>query len=153
MSTDTDRIERQIFLKAPRARVWAALSNADEFGAWFGMALRGRAFQPDQHVSGNITIKGFEHVVFDVRIVDVEPEQRLSMRWHPYPVDPAIDYSKEPTTLIEFDLQESDGGTLLRVVESGFDKIPAARRAETFRMNSQGWEGQMRNIEQYLAGH
>lgn len=146
----TDRIEREILLKAPRARVWRALANAEEFGAWFQVALRGKVFAAGRPVSGRFTAPGYEHLSFNAQIVDIEPEHRLSMRWHPYAVDPAVDYSHEQTTLIEFELREVDGGTLLRVVESGFDKVPAARRLEAFRMNSAGWEQQLRNIERHV---
>jgi uncharacterized protein YndB with AHSA1/START domain len=150
MGPSTDRIEREILLKAPRSRVWRALANAEEFGDWFGVALKGKTFAAGKRVQGNITYPGYEHVVFDVLIVRMEPEQSLSFRWHPYAVDPAVDYSKEPTTLVEFNLKEVEGGTLLRVVESGFDSIPPSRRAEAFRMNSGGWDEQMKNIEKHV---
>jgi uncharacterized protein YndB with AHSA1/START domain len=150
MGSSTDRIEKQVLLKAPRARVWRALSNAEEFGAWFGVALKGKAFAAGQRTRGNLTIRGYEHIVFDVLVERVEPERLMSFRWHPYPLDPSIDYSKETPTLVVFELQEAEGGTLLRVVESGFDKIPAARRAEAFRMNSGGWDGQLKNIAKHL---
>jgi uncharacterized protein YndB with AHSA1/START domain len=146
----TDRIEREILLRAPRARVWRASSNAEEFGNWFGVALKGGAFSAGQRVRGNITYPGYEHFVFDVLIERVEPERTLSWRWHPYAVDPKVDYSKEPTTLVVFELKEVAGGTRLSVVESGFDQIPLSRRAEAFRMNSGGWDEQMKNIERHL---
>jgi uncharacterized protein YndB with AHSA1/START domain len=151
MSASTDRIEREIVLKATPARVWRALSNAEEFGNWFGVALKGKTFSPGQRCTGQITYPGYEHVTFDVLIERMEPEQLLSLRWHPYAVDPAIDYSQEPTTLVEFTLKKFEGGTLLKVVESGFDKIPPARRLEAFRMNSGGWDAQMKNIEKHVA--
>jgi uncharacterized protein YndB with AHSA1/START domain len=151
MDSSTDRIEREILLKAPLARVWRALSNAEEFGDWFGVALKGKTFAAGQRVQGQITYPGYEHLVFDVLIVNMEPERLLSFRWHPGAVDPSVDYSKEPTTLVEFELKEVEGGTLLRVVESGFDKIPPSRRLEAFRMNSGGWDEQMKNIERHVA--
>ncbi len=151
MNPTTDRIERKILLKAPRARVWRALANAEEFGGWLGVNLKGKAFRPGTCVQGQITIPGYEHVVFEAQIERVEPARFLSYRWHPYAIDPAVDYSKEPTTLVEFELKEADGGTLLSVVESGFDQIPLARRAEAFRKNSGGWEAQLRNIEKHVA--
>ena len=151
MNTSTDRIERQILLSAPRSRVWRALSNAEEFGSWFGVAFKGKTFVPGQHVQGQITYPGYEHVVFDILIERMEPERLLSWRWHPYAVDPKVDYSQETPTLVVFELKDADGGTLLSVVESGFDKVPAARRAEAFRMNSGGWDGQMTNIEKHVA--
>jgi uncharacterized protein YndB with AHSA1/START domain len=146
MNSATDRIEREILLEAPRPRVWRALSNAEEFGNWFGVALKGKTFAAGKRVQGKITYPGYEHIVWDVVIERMEPERLLSFRWHPYAVDPALDYSKEPTTLVEFTLKDVAGGTLLAVVESGFDKVPVARRQEAFRMNSGGWDMQMKNI-------
>jgi uncharacterized protein YndB with AHSA1/START domain len=151
MTSSTDRIERSVLIQAPLSRVWQALSSAEEFGNWFGVALKGKSFVAGQRVQGNITIAGYEHVVFDVLVERVEPQKLFSFSWHPYAVDPAIDYSKEPTTLVVFELKEAGNGTLLSVVESGFDKIPAGRRAEAFRMNSGGWEGQMKNIEKHVT--
>lgn len=151
MSSSTDRIERQILLKAPRSRVWRALSNAKEFGDWFGVAFKGTSFVAGQAVQGQITYPGYEHVTFNVMVEQIVPERLLSMRWHPYAINPAIDYSHEPTTLIMFELKELEGGTLLTLVESGFDRIPAARRQEAFRMNSSGWDEQMVNIEKHVA--
>ena len=153
MTSSTDRIERETLLKAPIARVWRALSSPDEFGTWFGVNLKGQQFTPGQWTRGNMTIKGFEHVVFEALIVEMLPEKRFTYRWHPYAVDPVKDYSKEDTTLVVMDLSETAGGTLLKVVESGFDKVPAERRAEAFRMNSGGWEGQLRNITKYVDSH
>jgi len=152
MNTSTDRIERQIFIKAPRSRVWRALSNAEEFGQWFGAALQGQTFAAGRRVQGKITIPGYEHVVFDVVVERVEPESLLSFRWHPYAVDPAVDYSKEPRTLVSFELKDAPGGTLLSTVESGFDQVPPERRMEAFRMNSGGWEAQLKNIERHVTG-
>ncbi|AXE92430.1 SRPBCC family protein [Paraburkholderia terricola] len=151
MTTSTDRIEKQILLKAPRSRVWGALSNAEEFGAWFGVNFSGKQFVAGQSVQGNITYPGYEHLVMDVTVERIEPEYHLSWRWHPAAVDVSVDYSVEPTTLVVFELTEVDSGTLLRVVESGFDQIPAARRDEAFRMNSGGWEQQLVNIEKHVA--
>lgn len=151
MNSSTDRIEREILLKAPRSRVWRALSNAEEFGTWFGVKLNGQTFAPGKSTRGNITYPGYEHIVFEAFVERVEPERLLSFRWHPYAVEPNVDYSKEPTTLVEFELKDVEGGTLLRVVESGFDQIPVARRLEAFRMNSDGWTEQMKNIEKHVA--
>jgi uncharacterized protein YndB with AHSA1/START domain len=151
MNASTDRIERRIFLKAPRARVWRALANAEEFGDWFGIALKGQRFIPGQTSRGNITYPGWEHLVCEMQIEEVIPERRLSMCWHPYAIDPKVDYSAEPTTLIVFELKDAEGGTLLSLVESGFDRIPVSRREEAFRMNSGGWEQQMRNIERHVG--
>ena len=151
MNTSTDRIERKILLSAPRSRVWRALSNAEEFGSWFGVSFKGKTFVPGQHVQGQITYPGYEHVVFDILIERMEPERLLSWRWHPYAVDAKVDYSHETPTLVVFELEDADGGTLLSVVESGFDKVPAGRRAEAFRMNSGGWDEQMTNIAKHVT--
>ncbi|HEY1491489.1 MAG TPA: SRPBCC family protein, partial [Steroidobacteraceae bacterium] len=145
-----DHIEKRIELKAPVARVWRALSDYREFGAWFGVKLTA-AFVPGQPAVGQITNRGYEHVTWRVVIQKIEPERLLSFTWHPYAVDPAIDYSQETPTLVEFRLQAIPAGTLLVVTESGFDKVPAARRAEAFRMNDNGWAHQMRNIERHVA--
>jgi uncharacterized protein YndB with AHSA1/START domain len=151
MDSSTDRIERNIVLKAPRSRVWRALSNAEEFGDWFGVALTGKTFTAGERVQGQVTHAGYEHVVWDVLIERIEPERLLSWRWHPAAIDPTVDYSAEPTTLVVFELKEVEGGTLLSVVESGFDKVPPARRLDAFRMNSGGWDAQMGNIEKHVA--
>lgn len=151
MSTSTDRIERKVLLKASRARVWRALSNAEEFGGWFGVNFKGKTFVAGKPVQGKVTYPGYEHVVMEVFIERVEPERLLSWRWHPAAIDPAVDYSQEPTTLVVFELEETDGGILLTVVESGLDKIPPARRATVFRLNTSGWDEQMRNIEKHVA--
>jgi uncharacterized protein YndB with AHSA1/START domain len=145
-----DRIEKRIELKAPVARVWRALSDYREFGAWFGVKLAA-AFVPGQPAVGQITNRGYEHVTWRVVIQKIEPEKLLSFTWHPYAVDPAIDYSQETPTLVEFRLQAIPSGTLLVITESGFDKVPAGRRAEALRMNDNGWAQQMRNIERHVA--
>lgn len=145
----TDRIEKSVVLRAPRSRVWRAIANAGEFGSWFGVKLEG-GFAPGAQVKGRITIPGYEHVIMDITVERVEPEHLFSYRWHPYAIEPGVDYSGEPTTLVEFRFEEVTGGTQLTVTESGFDRIPAARRAEAFRMNDQGWAGQLKNIERYV---
>jgi uncharacterized protein YndB with AHSA1/START domain len=151
MNTSTDRIERKILLKAPRSRVWRALSNAEEFGAWFGVDFKGKAFAAGRPVKGQITYPGYEHLVMEVFIERIVPERLLSWRWHPGAIDTAVDYSQEPTTLVVFELQDVEGGVELSVVESGFDKIPAARRATAFRLNTSGWDEQLVNIEKHVA--
>lgn len=148
----TDRIERSIVINAPRSRVWRAISSAEEFGRWFGADLRGQRFAPGERVQGPITIEGYTHILFDVAVERVEPETLLTWRWHPYAVDPAVDYSKEEPTLVSFTLKDApDGGTLLTTVESGFDKVPPGRRLEAFRMNSGGWDGQLENIRAHVT--
>jgi len=151
MNTSTDRIERKVLINAPRARVWRAVSDAGEFGDWFGVNFKGKAFAEGKHIQGKITYPGYEHLDMDVLIEQIVPQQRLSWRWHPAAIDPKVDYSSEPTTLVVFELREAEGGTLLSVVESGFDKIPLARRADVFRMNSSGWDEQMENIKKHVA--
>jgi uncharacterized protein YndB with AHSA1/START domain len=151
MNTSTDRIERKIVLKATRSRVWRALSNAKEFGDWFGVDFTGETFAEGKVVKGRITYPGYEHLLMEVIVERLVPERLLSWRWHPAAIDPAVDYSHEPMTLVVFELLEGEGGTVLSVVESGFDKVPPARRADAFRMNSSGWDEQMRNIEKHVA--
>lgn len=151
-ASETDRIERRIVINAPRARVWRALSNAEEFGTWFGAKLDGQSFVPGQRTRGQITICQYEHIWFDVVVERVEPQEVLSFHWHPYPVDASVDYEQEPPTLVIFTLKDAPGnGTLLTVVESGFDKVPPHRRLEAFRMNNQGWEAQLNNIARHAS--
>lgn len=146
----SDRIERQILINAPRARVWRALSSAEEFGTWFGADLKGQVFAPGQRARGRITISGYEHAWFDVVVQRVEPQNLLSYRWHPYAIDPAVDYASEESTLVTFTLTEAPGhATLLTVVESGFDRVPPHRRLEAFRMNHRGWEAQLANVARH----
>lgn len=149
---NTDSIERSIDIKAPRTRVWRALADASEFGTWFGVKLTDQTFAPGARVRGNITHPGYEHIVFEVKVDRVEPEQLLSFHWHPFAIDPQVDYSHETPTLVTFTLQEIAGGTRLTVVESGFDQVPAERRLEAFRMNSQGWDAQVANIARHVGG-
>jgi uncharacterized protein YndB with AHSA1/START domain len=146
----TDRIERQIELKAPVSRVWRALTDYREFGEWFRVKLDG-PFVPGQASRGQITHPGYKHVRWEAVVQAIEPERLFSFTWHPYAVDPNMDYSNEAPTLVEFRLEETASGTLLRVTESGFDKIPSHRRAEALRMNEGGWEEQMKNIDRYVA--
>lgn len=147
--SSTDRIEKSITLKVPRPRVWRALADPDEFGRWFGVVLEG-PFVPGERVKGRITHKGYEHIQMEMTVERMEPERLFSFRWHPFAIEPAVDYSGEPTTLIVFSLEEVEGGTRLTVVESGFDAIPVARRALAFRMNDEGWAAQMLSIEKYV---
>ena len=151
MNTSTDRIERKILLKAPRARVWRAVSDAAEFGDWFGVDFKGKTFAAGKSVQGKITYPGYEHLTMEVLIDQVVPERLLSWRWHPAAIDPKVDYSHEPTTLVVFELEEVDGGIMLSVVESGLDKIPLERRATVLRLNSSGWDAQMENVKKHVA--
>jgi uncharacterized protein YndB with AHSA1/START domain len=146
----TDRIEKSIVLRASRSRVWRAITTAEEFGAWFRVNLEG-VFVEGATVRGRITHPGYEHVTVQLQVERIEPERYFSYRWHPNAIDPAVDLSGEPTTLVEFMLEDSDGGTAVTIVESGFDRIPLARRAEAFRMNDGGWAGQIKNLERYVS--
>lgn len=148
-TTSTDRIEREIILRAPRRRVWQALTDARQFGEWFGVVPSG-PFEPGTTITAKVTTAGYEHVTFAITIVSMEAETRFAWRWHPNAIDMNHDYSGEPTTLVEFDLADTDGGTRLRVVESGFDQIPASRRLTAYRGNSGGWTAQMENIGRYV---
>src|SRR3977135_681095 len=146
----TDRIEKEIVLRAPQSRVWGALANADQFGAWFGMKLEG-PFAPGGRVHGQITLPGHGQVTIEIVIERMDPESRMSYRWHPYAVESGVDYSSEPTTLVEFQLDEVAEGTRLKVVESGFDGIARARRADALRTHEAGWAEQLENIARHVA--
>jgi uncharacterized protein YndB with AHSA1/START domain len=154
-----DRIEKEVVLRAPLARVWQAISNADEFGQWFGVRFDG-PFVEGASVTGVITPTTVDEDVARQQeahagksdtwqIVAIEPQRRLAFRWHPYPDEP--DGSEQPTTLVEFTLAETDGGVLLRIVESGFDKIPTEHRSSVFEGNSEGWTKQTELVSKYLA--
>jgi uncharacterized protein YndB with AHSA1/START domain len=147
---NTDRIEKKVILSAPRSRVWRAITNAEEFGAWFRVKLEG-AFVEGATIRGKVTHPGYEHLTMEVQVERIEPERYFAYRWHPYAIDPTVDYSPEPMTLVEFRLDDADGGTLLTIVESGFDRVPLARRAEAFRTNEQGWTEQTRNIDRHVS--
>jgi uncharacterized protein YndB with AHSA1/START domain len=159
--TTTDRIEKKVMLSAARARVWRALTDADEFGRWFGVKFDG-PFTPGAVVRGVIvgtTVdadvakaqKEHEGLPFEITIDRIEPERTFAFRWHPFAIERGVDYSSEPTTLIVFALEDAPGGILLTVTESGFDRIPLARRAKAFTANEQGWGMMMTVIEKYLA--
>jgi uncharacterized protein YndB with AHSA1/START domain len=145
-----NRIEKRIELKAPVSRVWRALTDYREFGQWFRVKLEG-PFVPGQESRGNITYPGYEHIVWTAVIQNMEPERLFSFTWHPYAVDPNVNYSKETPTLVEFRLEKAGSGTLLVLTESGFDNIPAERRSEAFRRNDGGWTEQMKNIEAHVT--
>lgn len=147
----TDRIEKRVVLRAPRSRVWRAVTDAKEFGSWFRVNLES-PFVENATVRGQVTYPGYEHLRFEAFVERIEPERYFAYRWHPAPVDPAVDYSQEPTTLVEFRFENANDGTVLTIVESGFDRIPLARRADAFRMNEGGWAEQTRNIERYVSG-
>lgn len=145
-----DRIEKHIDLAAPVSRVWQALTDSRQFGEWFRVNLNG-PFAPGQTVSGNILHPGYEHIRMTVVVQAIQPETLFSYTWHPYAIDPAVDYSHEPQTLVEFHLKPTSTGTSLTVIESGFSQIPADRRDTAFRMNSNGWASQLKNIDAYVS--
>lgn len=157
----TDRIQKRILLRAPLKRVWRALSDSKEFAAWFGVKFDA-PFKPGERITGKIVgtavdaevaklQKQHEHIPFEITIDRIEPERLFSLRWHPNAVEPGVDYSHEPTTLIEFTLEEVPHGVMLTVTESGFDQIPLARRAKAFEGNEKGWGIVIQLVEKYLA--
>jgi uncharacterized protein YndB with AHSA1/START domain len=161
MTTSSDRIEKKVLLHAPRERVWRAISDSRQFGSWFGVKLDG-PFVAGARVTGKITPttvdaevakmqKPYEGFAFEITVDRVEPMRHFSFRWHPGGLDPGVDYSKEPTTVVVFELEAAAGGTMLTISESGFDRIPLERRAKAFAGNEQGWSHQTKLIEKYLA--
>lgn len=156
----SDRIEKKILLRASRERVWRAVSDSAEFGRWFGArfdgpfvagrSLRGRIVPTEMDAEVAEQQKPYDGMEFEVRVEQIEPMRRLAFRWHPYAVD-VKDFATEPTTLVTFELAEAAGGILLSIVESGFDAIPLARRAEAFKANEEGWDAQTRLVQKYLA--
>lgn len=150
MDNHSDRIEKRIELKAPISRVWRALTDYQEFGEWFRVKIDG-PFAPGQITHGQITYPGYEHLRWEAIVQKMEHERLFSFTWHPYAIDPKQDYSGETPTLVEFKLEKTATGTLLQLTESGFDKIPANRRSEAFRMNDGGWTEQMKNIEIHVS--
>lgn len=158
---NTDRIEKKILLRATRERVWSAISDAKQFGSWFGVAFDA-PFTEGTHLTARITPTAVDPEVakmqepysgkkFEWTVERIEPMEGIAFRWHPYAIEEGVDYSKEPTTLIEFRLEDAPGGVLLTITESGFDRIPLERRAKAFKANEGGWEHQTRLIEKYLA--
>ncbi len=149
--SSTDRIEKEVFIQAPRRRVWRALTEPGEFGEWFRVNLTGQQFAPGKAAAGAVLHPGYEHLIWRVTVEKMEPERVFSWRWRPHAIDPNKDYSREPTTLVTFELEDRPGGTLLKVTESGFDQVPIERRETAYRGNSQGWAIQMDNIERYVS--
>ena len=161
MNTTTDRIEKRVLLRAPRDRVWRAISDAKEFGSWFGAEIDGQ-FVAGAHLTARIvpttvdadvarTQEAYRGMAFECWIERIEPMRLFSFRWHPSPIEPNVDLSNEPTTLVEFALEEVAGGTQLTITESGFAQLPIERRAKAFAGNAEGWEAQARLIAKYLA--
>jgi uncharacterized protein YndB with AHSA1/START domain len=150
VSSSSYRIQSEIFLRAPVARVWQALATAREFGIWFGVDLDGE-FTPGARLRGRVTHPGYEHLTWDVTIERVEAPRTLAWRWHPQAIDAHVDYSSEATTLVEFELEGVEGGTQLRVTESGFDRLPPERRDVAYRGDADGWAAQLQAIEAYVG--
>ncbi len=144
------QIVKRIELNAPVSRVWRALTDYREFGEWFRVKLEG-PFVPGQEARGQITWPGYEHLTWKAVVQKMEPERLFSFTWHPYAVEPNVDYSKETPTLVEFRLEATASGTLLVLTESGFNGIPSDRQLEAFRMNDGGWKQQMKNIETHVT--
>jgi uncharacterized protein YndB with AHSA1/START domain len=145
-----DLIEKRLELKAPVSRVWRALTDYREFGAWFSVKIDG-PFVVGQFSTGHVTYPGYEHVKWEATVTQMEPERLFAYTWHPYAIDPAVDYSTEPVTLVEFRLEPSkDGGTILHLKESGFSNIPEGRRLISYRKNDDGWTEQMENIQSHV---
>jgi uncharacterized protein YndB with AHSA1/START domain len=149
-TSSTDLIEKNLVINAPRSRVWRAIADPKEFGTWFRVNLEG-GFAEGQTTRGQITHPGYEHVTMEMQVERIEAERYFSYRWHPYAIDPAVDYSTEPATLVEFILEDAPEGTAVTIRESGFDRIPLARRAEAFRMNDGGWAGQIKNLARHVS--
>jgi uncharacterized protein YndB with AHSA1/START domain len=150
MVAGTDRITQKKFMRASRSRVWRALTDAGEFARWFGVELEGR-IEPGARVEMVTTARNFEGIRFFIDIEKVVPERTYSWRWHPGVPQPDVDYSKEPATLVTFTLEDAESGTLVTVEETGFDAIPAARRAAVLAENTRGWEIQMRSLDGHVA--
>ena len=149
--SSTNTIEKHADLRAPIARVWRALSDSQEFGSWFGVKLES-PFTPGKTTAGHITNRGYEHIRAEFHVDRVDARTyTLVFRWRPYAIEPNVDYSHEPYTTVTLALSEIPTGTHLAITETGFDGIPAARRAKAFEMNSGGWAQQAIQIADYLA--
>jgi uncharacterized protein YndB with AHSA1/START domain len=147
-----DRIDKSIELKAPVGRVWRALTDHREFGQWFRVALQD-PFKVGEVSRGRMTYPGYEHFRWEATVQAMEPERLFSFTWCPYSDNPDADYSREPTTLVEFRLEPIAGGTRLHISESGFAALPEdARRVDALRMNTQGWNEQAKNIAAHVEG-
>jgi uncharacterized protein YndB with AHSA1/START domain len=151
-STQTDRIEKKIVLKAPRSRVWQALTDSKQFGEWFGCEVEGPFIAGGTLTRASLTMREYKGRQMEFVVDRIEPESFFSWRWHPAAIDEGIDYASEPMTNVEFHLKEIAGGTELTVIETGFDQVPLARQATAYRMNIGGWEHQMDQIATYVGG-
>lgn len=155
--SETNSIERSILINATRERVWNALTNAESFGTWFGADLKGQTFAKGKRARGAMGTscgreEGPDTVWFDVIIERIDPQDLFSYRWHPYAVQPGVDYSVEEPTLVTFTLKDApNNSTLITVLESGFDNVPPHRRLEAFRMHTGGWEVQLNNLAKHAS--
>lgn len=149
--TDTDRIEKHVVLRAPRSRVWKAITDAGEFGTWFHANLDG-AFAEGEIIRGRMTEPGYEHMALEMRIEKIEPPSYFAYRWHPDAEQGGADFAADPTTLVEFRLDEVPEGTRLTIVESGFDALPQDKRDAAYRGNEKGWAYQLGNVARYVDG-
>jgi len=149
-TSSTDRIEKRVVLRAPRSRVWRAISSAAEFGSWFPDEPRRRVCRGRDH-PGRVTAPGYEHVTLDMLVERIDPERYFSYRWHPYAIDPAVDYSTEPTTLVEFTLEDTEGAPPSRLSNPGLIESRSRAGPEAFRMNDAGWAGQIKNLTRYVS--
>lgn len=147
---ENNRIEKRIEIDASVTRIWKALTDYHEFGEWFRVRLDG-PLTAGQVSRGHVTYPGYEHLKWEAGIKAIEPERYFAFTWHPYAVDPKVDYSTEPPTLVEFTVDPTANGALLTVIESGFDNLPLGRALEAFRMNDTGWAIQMENIQTYVT--
>ena len=151
MTSELTKIEKRILLRASRERVWRAITNIEEFSAWFGVKTAG-VFEPGKRLRLTSTSGGdCQGVDFYMIVEKVEPGRLFSWRWHPGMPDPTVDYGSEPTTLVEFHLEDADNATLVTVIESGFDRLSLSRRAGVFARNEKGWEAQMRALDRYVG--
>ncbi len=142
-------IDKDIVIEAPVSRVWRAITDADEFSAWFGVKLES-PFAVGAEMQGMMTNPKYAHIRLKLTVETIEPETRFAYRWLPYALDPEVDYSKETPTTVTFHLSPTEAGTHLRVTECGFDNVPEWRRELAFKMNSSGWEQQVVRIQRYV---
>lgn len=144
-----NQIEKTIRLKAPMSRVWRALTDHREFSEWFKMNLNA-PFVAGSETIGHVNCGAAENLEVRIKVVKMEPETLFSYTWHPYAIDPDRDYSAEEPTHVTFRLADHGGETELTVTETGFPNLPADRRLEAFRMNTEGWTVQVDNIKRYV---
>lgn len=145
----SDHIEKTIVLNAQIDRVWRALTDHTEFGEWFRVRLDG-PFVPGQQTTGHIAYPGYEHLIWQATVIKMDPPALFAFTWHPYAVDPNVDYAQEPPTTVTFRLEQTPAGTRLTITESGFDALPPDRKPIALRMNDGGWSTQLTNIRTHV---